>query len=507
MEIARGNHLNLTEEIMERTQATPRVLWIELTSRCPFDCVFCTRKTLRGAGQHMDFSLFESLVAELVEPSIIRLNYSGESGHYPRLADAIALAAQTGAQVELVSAMASLKAARIEAMLRAGLNRLTLSLHTLDAARFEAIYRYSSLASFMQGLDLVQALAPTLRHPFQLDLAFVAMDNNLDELPAIAEFAVARGIQTLAVHPLIGRDLLPAAGRHELDSQGRLQIHFANRLVNAIAHARKRCAALTIQVSTPELEPPKVQRLRERARASPGDLPVGAEISGCDQSPFETMHVLADGTVVACEVTDKMVLGDLRKQSLAGIWHGAPYQTFRLRHRCGEEPACRTCNYKHVALPQFSHRMDNNFRPALQLLQGFFNDDDDTAMWTRRSARFWLQRRMGDRKLMLRGMLPPPPHGESNILTVQIQTSHSPHTAPTQKNTLLDLQSSAVFHAENKSTRMAPVKLSLPLNVPPSSAILVDIQISHPYCPFARGEGSDLRQLGFALLEARCTRL
>jgi hypothetical protein len=54
---------------------------------------------------------------------------------------------------------------------------------------------------------------------------------------------------------------------------------------------------------------------------------------------------------------------------------------------------------------------------------------------------------------------------------------------------------------------MAPVKLSLPLNVPPSSAILVDIQISHPYCPFARGEGSDLRQLGFALLEARCTRL
>ena len=39
-----------------RTAALPRVLWIELTSRCPFDCVFCSRKLLRGAGKHLDFA-------------------------------------------------------------------------------------------------------------------------------------------------------------------------------------------------------------------------------------------------------------------------------------------------------------------------------------------------------------------------------------------------------------------------------------------------------------------
>src|SRR4029079_10754364 len=71
-----------------RVAPLPRVLWIELTSRCPFDCVFCSRKLLRGAGRHMDFALYGSLIAQLREPDIIRLNYSGESAHYPKLVEA-----------------------------------------------------------------------------------------------------------------------------------------------------------------------------------------------------------------------------------------------------------------------------------------------------------------------------------------------------------------------------------------------------------------------------------
>ena len=67
------------------------MLWVELTSKCPFDCIFCSRKLDRGAGEHMDFEMFRRLVAELESPQVIRLNYSGESAHHPRLADAIRL--------------------------------------------------------------------------------------------------------------------------------------------------------------------------------------------------------------------------------------------------------------------------------------------------------------------------------------------------------------------------------------------------------------------------------
>ncbi|MCB1610929.1 MAG: radical SAM protein, partial [Xanthomonadales bacterium] len=157
--------------ISARTAPMPRVLWIELSSRCPFDCIFCTRASLRGAGELLDLALYRRLIGELERPQIIRLNYAGESGHYPQLAEAVALAAATGADVELVSALASLKPGRLQAALDAGLTRLTVSLHTLDAGEFDAIYRFSSLAAMHQRLQQVLDWRRNSDRRFLLDLA------------------------------------------------------------------------------------------------------------------------------------------------------------------------------------------------------------------------------------------------------------------------------------------------------------------------------------------------
>ena len=45
---------------------TPRVLWVELTSKCPFDCIFCSRQTRRGAGRHLPFDTYTRLIEDLV---------------------------------------------------------------------------------------------------------------------------------------------------------------------------------------------------------------------------------------------------------------------------------------------------------------------------------------------------------------------------------------------------------------------------------------------------------
>jgi len=85
---------------------TPRILWVELTSKCPFDCIFCSRRTRRGAGEHLPFGVYEALLGALVDPRKFILNYSGESTVYPDLLPAIQRARRTGAFVELVSALA-----------------------------------------------------------------------------------------------------------------------------------------------------------------------------------------------------------------------------------------------------------------------------------------------------------------------------------------------------------------------------------------------------------------
>ena len=68
----------------------PAAIWIELTSKCPLRCVFCSRENLRGEGEHMNMAMLESILSSLDRPEIVRLNYSGESGNYPWLIEAMA---------------------------------------------------------------------------------------------------------------------------------------------------------------------------------------------------------------------------------------------------------------------------------------------------------------------------------------------------------------------------------------------------------------------------------
>ena len=75
----------------------PRIIWIELSSKCPFDCIFCSRRTLHGDGEFMEMGLYRELLASLRDPDVIRLNYSGESIHHPDVMEAISLASRTGA--------------------------------------------------------------------------------------------------------------------------------------------------------------------------------------------------------------------------------------------------------------------------------------------------------------------------------------------------------------------------------------------------------------------------
>ena len=95
---------------------TPRVLWIELTSKCPFDCVFCSRKFRRGSGQHLPFPIYQRLIDCLVDPRKLVLNYSGESTYYPELIPAIELACARGAFVELVSAFSTIQPDLMQAL-------------------------------------------------------------------------------------------------------------------------------------------------------------------------------------------------------------------------------------------------------------------------------------------------------------------------------------------------------------------------------------------------------
>jgi len=472
----------LTLNIDERTLPLPRVVWIELTSRCPFHCIFCTRASLRGAGRHLDFGLYSRLIGELSRPRIVRLNYAGESGHYPLLAEAVALAAQTGAEVELVTALASLKMDRLRSALEAGLTRLTVSLHTLVPERFRAIYGFSSLAAMQERLARVIQWRDAANLKFTLDLAFVAMQDNLHELPAIARFAAVHHIPVLAVHPLIGRDPLPLGAASEHAPDGSLVPAFRKKILAAVQTARSVAPDVSVQLSSHEMAMPHA--LASRAQPWPGPLPSGARIGGCDQSPFDSMHVLSDGRVVACEVTERRTLGDLNGSSLVDIWNSAAYREFRQRHLAGEETNCRRCIYKTAYAPApLQSCLAAPDLPEAQLLRGWHADDGSGLRWSSARAALSLGRAQRHRRVHLRGVLAP--------------------QRPDRAEFAVDIDGSCVYRQEQAAAGEVDLWLPIPGEGP---AMVIEFSCAGAASPAALGVGPDVRELGFALVRVESTR-
>jgi len=420
----------------------PSILWIELTSKCPFDCVFCSRKSRRGAGAHMEFELYRNILRQLQRPAMIRLNYSGESLHFPRILDAVKAAKVTGASVELVSALGSAKPALVREIAASGLDRLTVSLHTLDPQQYGELYRFSSLDDVKRNLEI---LAGSPRSPI-VDLAFVAMERNLDELPKVARYAAFIGAAEVSVHPVIERDPLPQAFHQER------KIDFIDQVRD---QAKAASAFVPVTVARP-LPPAQVHQ---------------TGVATCEQNPWETIHILSNGDVVVCEVLDRQLMGSVVHETLEAVWRGNPYRKFRAAYVSARAGACAECVWRRSGPIAFTNLIARQ-RGTSQFVRGWYADTVEPALWSRRSSAIVLNRSYGEDMLQLSGMLP------GGALQVRCQGL-----------TVATVSKPGEFD------------VSAPIPKGRQSAIVLEFETSETMCP-ARTGGADGRELGFALFKA-----
>jgi MoaA/NifB/PqqE/SkfB family radical SAM enzyme len=458
------------------TCPVPKVLWIELTSTCPFDCVFCTRKTRFGPGQHLDFEIYRALIGGLESPEFIGLNYSGESIYYPRLIEAVELANSTGANTELVTALSSISSKLLEALVATGLDRLAVSLHTTDSRQYKEIYRFGTLELLKERIDDFFRIKRRLgaQKP-RLDFCFVAMRENLGQLASIARYAGQVGASEVFIHPVIGRHPLPYDFSREL-SANRLRESFKDDLRNAVALARGAAPGVPITVLNPEIDPDPQLGHAPAYFAPP--LPPGARIHTCDQSPFESVHVLANGSVVVCEVHDEVPLGNLRNQRLQEIWHSERYRAFRRKYVTAEIPECRDCIWKIAYLPvQWKSAIAAADGKSPQLIRGWYLADRETMIWSKRESLLALRAR--GRRVRIVGILPRAPGGKTNTLRIVC-------------NKVL------IGSITNRSESELSFDRSFPLNTG-EATLNFEFFTKYTFCPASWGINYDQRHLGFAL--------
>ena len=187
--------------------ALARVI-VEPTTRCNLSCRTCVRHSWDEPLGSMSRSTFEALLDGLGKVPTLRTVAFwgiGEPLCHPDIAEMVHLAHGLGLRTELITNALLLDREKAEALVRAGLDRLVVS---IDGATDEAQADVRSGASLEQVRRNVRGLhavrAKLLRNTPEVEIEFVAMRRNLRELPSLRRLAYeleARAIIITGVLP------------------------------------------------------------------------------------------------------------------------------------------------------------------------------------------------------------------------------------------------------------------------------------------------------------------
>jgi len=169
-------------------------LRVSVTDRCNFRCVYCRSADPENhMAEHklLSWDELERLVRILVGMGITKVRVTGgEPLVRPGVEKFISRLSEMGVRDLSLTTNGQLLSERCETLVAAGLNRINISLDSLDRGKFEKITRTRSFDRVMAGIDAAQA--SPLR-PVKVNAVLVRGLND-DEVEAFAAFARERDL-------------------------------------------------------------------------------------------------------------------------------------------------------------------------------------------------------------------------------------------------------------------------------------------------------------------------
>jgi GTP 3',8-cyclase len=169
-------------------------LRVSVTDRCNFRCIYCRSanpETHRPASELLQWEEYERVVRLLVDLGIAKVRVTGgEPMVRPGVEQFIARLKALGVGDLSMTTNGYLLAERCDALLAAGMNRINISLDSLDRDRFERITRTKTFDQVIAGIDAAQA---SRLRPVKVNAVLVRGIND-DEVEAFAGFARDRDL-------------------------------------------------------------------------------------------------------------------------------------------------------------------------------------------------------------------------------------------------------------------------------------------------------------------------
>ena len=327
----------------------PEELQVEVTGACNLRCRMCLVRYAPAVGRRegaLALEQFVELVDSLPRLRKLTLQGLGEPLLSPHLLEMVGYAARRGAEVGFNTNGTLLDRATVERLISAGLAWLHVSLDGATAETYEDVRhgpglrprpgQFERVVSNLRGLmETRRALAsPTPR----VQVVFVAMRRNVDELELLVELAAEVGVDELFVQNL-SHDFADTAGSAPY---GELRDYVEEEALfrsgdDAAEEAFTRASARAERLGVPLRLPRVVDRPDRRRRGE----------RGCGW-PWESAYVTHRGEVQPCCMvmgSERAKLGSLGARPFQEVWRGGPYRRFRER-LLGEDPpeVCRGCS-------------------------------------------------------------------------------------------------------------------------------------------------------------------
>ncbi|MFI5898140.1 radical SAM protein [Actinoplanes sp. NPDC051513] len=319
----------------------PAHLQVEVTSACNLRCTMCLvryRPPVNKLAGAMRPELFRRLVDE-VPVRRLTLQGLGEPLLSPYLPEMIETAVARGVRVGFNSNATLLNRRRARELVESGVDWLHVSLDGARPAVYEAIREGASFETVVGNLaGLVRAKRDRASATPWIRVVFVAMRDNVAELPALVRLLAGVGVDELRVQNLSHdfADTDPSGAYGEIRQFTATQALWTDE---DNAHARSVFAEAARGAARTGLS------LRLPALADQG--------GGNCTWPWDAAYVTSRGLVQPCCMVmgdDRVVLGDLNVSTFAEIWTGEPYENFRRRLDSADPPdVCRGCAlYRHT---------------------------------------------------------------------------------------------------------------------------------------------------------------
>ncbi|MFB3896682.1 MAG: radical SAM/SPASM domain-containing protein [bacterium] len=322
----------------------PDMLLIEPTNRCNIDCIMCFRHY-----QHtyqigdMDETVFQTLVPVFPYIQEINLQARGEPLLHKRLLSWIKQAKSYKVKVSFFTHGLMLTPEVIEPLVSFPLDLLTVSLDAATKSQFESIRLRANFDTIINNIRNLNAAKHKANSQYpELHLHFVAMRQNIDELPEVIKLAKELEVTTIIVEHLWVFDVAMIQETLFLDRE---------RMHQVFNLAKETAQKLNINLVLPTEEPIK---FCEPAVLKQSGLTQFEYLVQTDTKPDPSTRyyclepwriaiVYWNGDISPCCYTDR-VMGNLHQYSFREVWNNEAYRSFRRNLKIGTLPKeCVNC--------------------------------------------------------------------------------------------------------------------------------------------------------------------